>query len=115
MRKIIITFLIATLYTSMNLHAQDSATDQQAAELLESVSFTINGMACQEGCADVISANLKKISGVRFAEVSFATRLANIEFDANAVSIDSLKSIITNTKVKNYSYTIEEEVLIEDN
>lgn len=115
MRKNIVAFLIVILLNGINLQAQDSKTIKQTSEVLESVNFTINGMACQEGCADAISANLKKVSGVYFAEVSFSTRLATIEYNANVVSVDSLKSVITNTKVKEYIYTIEEEVLIEDN
>lgn len=68
--------------------------------------FEINGMACQEGCADKISSNVMAAEGVSSAIVSYEKKEAIIEFNPNAVSITDLKSIITNTKVKDYIYTI---------
>jgi copper chaperone CopZ len=110
MKRFVIGFLSVFLLGNMTLSAQESRD-----EVSESAVITIEGMACQEGCADTISANLKKVSGVTAVEVSYATGQANINFNTNEVSIDVLKAVITNTKVKNYVYTIKEVVLVEYN
>lgn len=68
--------------------------------------FEINGMACQERCADKIGSNLTAIEGVSSAVVSYEKKEAIIEFNPNVLSITDLKSVITNTKVKDYIYTI---------
>ncbi len=114
MKKHIICFLGIVLFGSFILSAQESNSRQQE-QLSASAVITIEGMACQEGCADAISANLKKVPGVTSVQVSFATGLANIDFNKNEVSMDDLKAVITNTKVKDYIYTIKEVELTEDN
>lgn len=71
-----------------------------------SVIIEVEGMACQEGCADKISASLKETSGILVADVSYERKEAIIEFDPDILSLEDIKSIITNTKVKEYIYTI---------
>jgi copper chaperone CopZ len=66
----------------------------------------IDGMACQEGCADKIASNLKETEGVISAEVSFKDKKGVVVFDQNLVSIEDLKFVITSTKVKDYEYII---------
>ncbi|WP_171036999.1 heavy-metal-associated domain-containing protein [Maribacter algarum] len=72
------------------------------------ISVTIEGMACQEGCADTIAENLRKVEGINTAEVSYKNGEALIEYDNRLISIDGLKKIITDTKVKNYVYIVKE-------
>ncbi len=113
MRKNLICFLSIVLFCCAQLTAQEPNNVGQT-EVTQSAVISIEGMACQEGCADAINANLEKISGVISSEVSFATGQANINFNRNEISIDSLKSVITNTKVKDYVYSIKD-VILEDN
>lgn len=114
MRQDIICFLSLVLFGCMTLAAQDSSDDDPG-DFSKSVIITIKGMACQEGCADAISANLKKVPGVTAVAVSFASGKAVIDFKNNEVAIDTLKEVITKTKVKEYVYTIKEVELLADN
>lgn len=66
----------------------------------------VAGMACQEGCADKISDNLNKADGVVSAVVSYDKKEAIITFDSEIIPLEKVKNIITNTKVKDYAYSI---------
>ena len=79
------------------------------------VTIEIDGMACQEGCADKIASSLNETEGVISAEVSFKDKKGVIVIDSNLVSIEDLKSIITSTKVKDYLYTINSVTIKEIN
>ncbi len=82
-----------------------------ASSPLKTAVMAIDGMACQEGCADAIKTALEGIKGVRSAEVSYDKKEAVIAFDSNTVSIDDLKNTITDTKVKDYVYTVKNVVV----
>ncbi|SHJ47538.1 Copper chaperone CopZ [Maribacter aquivivus] len=106
--KVLFLFVtIFTLATNASL-AQEDAT--LPAEIESSFSSTIlvgiDGMACQEGCADKISSNLMETEGVVSSEISFENKNGLITFDPTIISIEEVKAVITNTKVKDYVYTI---------
>ncbi len=68
----------------------------------------IEGMACQEGCADTIQASLLQLDGVEKATISFEKAQGVVIFNAEKISADSILKTITNTKVKDYVYTIKD-------
>ena len=70
-------------------------------------TITIDGMACQEGCADAIQKNLVELEGIQSAEVSFDKGEAVVEFIPAKTNPDKIQKTITNTKVKDYVYTIK--------
>jgi len=74
--------------------------------ITNSIEIGIDGMACQEGCADKITSNLKEKDGVISADINFDNKNGLIVFDPTLISIEEVKSIITGTKVKDYKYTI---------
>lgn len=80
---------------------------------MKSVIIGIDGMACQEGCADKIAENLKHTAGVKSVEVSFIEKEAVIDYNPSVIALTDLKYIITNTKVKQYVYTINSVTLKE--
>ncbi|MEH6777020.1 heavy metal-associated domain-containing protein [Maribacter arcticus] len=100
--------IIMFCLTANILIAQDTSNTITVIESASStvVTLEIDGMACQEGCADKIASNLNETKGVISAEVSFKDKNGVVTFDQNLVSIEDLKSIITSTKVKDYEYTI---------
>ena len=99
-------FLLAILFVSYSASAQEVSPTEKTKPAFQSVVITIDGMACQEGCADVINANLKNTTGVTSTATSFETGKAIIEFNPKLVSIDTIKEVITETKVKDYVYSI---------
>ncbi|WP_036157153.1 heavy-metal-associated domain-containing protein [Maribacter forsetii] len=106
--KILVLFITAfTLSTTISL-AQEKSSNIIKLEnrITNSVEVGIDGMACQEGCADKIASNLKEKDGVISADISFDNKNGLIVFDPSLISIDEVKSIITGTKVKDYKYTI---------
>ncbi|EAQ99781.1 hypothetical protein FB2170_07494 [Maribacter sp. HTCC2170] len=76
--------------------------------MVKMADISIEGMACQEGCADAIQANLTKIKGVNAAEVKYESGKAKIEFNPSLVSSEEIQKTITDTKVKDYIYTIKD-------
>ncbi|MFK7811141.1 MAG: heavy-metal-associated domain-containing protein [Maribacter sp.] len=96
--KLLVFFLT---FSSMFLSAQHSEEHIK-------VTITIEGMACQEGCAETIAKNLKETEGIHTAKVSYETGEAIVEYDNGSISMNNLKKVITNTKVKNYVYKVNE-------
>lgn len=90
-------------------------TKNQQATLKESktkpeiaiATITIEGMACQTGCADAIQSNLDEVEGIKSSEVSFEKGEAVIEFIPTKTNSNEIQETITNTKVKDYIYTIK--------
>jgi len=107
MKKTIVLFLIL-IGISSSVVAQTNTTETSISntKTLTQVAIEIDGMACQEGCADKISLNLKNTEGIKEANVNYVNKEAIIRFDPKLVSIENIKSVITNTKVKQYVYTI---------
>ncbi|MGB3144130.1 MAG: heavy metal-associated domain-containing protein [Maribacter sp.] len=83
-----------------------ASTSNVTQHIMSTAILEIEGMACQEGCADKISSNLMETDGIASAYVSYADKRAVISYDPSLVSIDAIESIIINTKVKNYAYTV---------
>ena len=54
-------------------------------------TFPIKGMHCAS-CAAIITKTVKKIPGVKDANVNFATEEAKIEFSEEAVDVEKLNS-----------------------
>ncbi len=106
--KILILFVTLFTLTSQATLAQED--DTLPTEVINSDSKTIligiDGMACQEGCADKISSNLMESEGVVSSDISFKDKSGLITFDPNIITMEEVKRIITDTKVKDYVYTI---------
>ncbi|MDF4203558.1 heavy-metal-associated domain-containing protein [Maribacter sp. SA7] len=106
--KILILFVsIFTLTTQVSL-AQEGETIivEDLVSDSSTILLTIEGMACQEGCADKISSNLMESEGVVSSDISFKNKSGLITFDHNIITLEEVKTIITDTKVKDYVYTI---------
>lgn len=101
---LILVFIVQCTSTKSTQNITDATSNK-------TVLITIEGMACQEGCADTIKMNLEDLKGVQSAEVSYDKKQAVVSFDKNTVSLDVLKNTITDTKVKDYNYTIKNVVL----
>ncbi|WP_291962308.1 heavy-metal-associated domain-containing protein [Maribacter sp.] len=106
--KILILFItIFTISTSASF-AQEGETLPN--EILvgnsTTILLTIEGMACQEGCADKISSNLMETEGVVSSDINFKNKSGLITFDPSIITTEEVKKIITDTKVKDYSYSI---------
>ena len=97
----------------LNCQAQDNTLAPTATEVAKSITaiVEIDGMACQEGCADAIRAHLKDVKGVSHAAVSFVDKSATIHFDPTVTSMANIEKVITDTKVKAYVYTIRKVTL----
>lgn len=85
--------------------AQNNTNIEQP-QMTSIAEISIDGMACQEGCADKISFNLKQTPGVITAEVSYDRKEAIIQFNPKIIAPSALETVITSTKVKAYVYTI---------
>jgi copper chaperone CopZ len=108
--KLFIT-LTALFFVSTLSLAQEGRTES---EKITSVLIEVEGMACQEGCADKISSNLIGTPGITTADVSYLKKEALVKFNPNIISLSDIKSIITNTKVKDYTYTIVKTTIKEE-
>lgn len=105
--------LLIFAFTAPVITAQTpSSINKQAVEFTTTTAYiTIDGMACQEGCADTIAKNLEETQGIQSAEVSYDDGKALVKFDDSQIKLKEIEDIITSTKVKDYIYTIQNTVL----
>lgn len=61
------------------------------------IDFEIEGMSCAMGCAKVIEKNLAKMDGVKSVKVDFESKTANIEYDAQMTSQESIIATVKKT------------------
>lgn len=59
----------------------------------ENAIFSISGMHCAS-CAGIIEKSLKKVSGVKEANVNFASEKARVLYDASVTTIDKLSEAV---------------------
>lgn len=105
--KLFIPSILALLFVNLSFgQVTQNETLPVKKPTISTAIVGIDGMACQEGCADKISANLLAIEGVVSATVSYDKKEAVITFDPNTVTAKKLETVITDTKVKEYVYTI---------
>ncbi len=71
---------------------------------MNTTTYKIKGMHCAS-CAGIIEKTLKKIEGVRSAEVNYGTEAAKIDFDANKTSAHQLSEQL---KPLGYSFMLED-------
>ncbi|PID68789.1 MAG: heavy metal transporter [Flavobacteriales bacterium] len=61
---------------------------------LKKVSFNIEGMTCEIGCAKTIQSKLAKSKGVQNAVVNFDEKLGNVTYDSSKISVESIVEIV---------------------
>lgn len=107
MKLFLSLLLLCTMSNSiLGQDVVEKDTNIENGQMISTAIVGIDGMACQEGCADKIGLNLQNAPGVIAAEVSYEKKEALVKFDPEVVSISELESVITSTKVKTYVYTI---------
>ncbi len=102
----LLIFLLFVSCTSTKNH-QLAQKDSRANSNIAIATIIIDGMACQEGCADVIRKNLVDLEGIRSAEVSYDKSEAVVEFIPAITNSEKIQKTIKNTRVKDYIYTIK--------
>ncbi len=100
------------ILTAMFLVGCTSLRDKQAKQpqpdsLTALANITIEGMACQAGCADAIQKNLQILEGINSAEVNYENGEALVVYIPTKTNPDIIQETITNTKVKDYVYSIK--------
>lgn len=105
--------ILALAFASPVITAQTpTPTKTRTVEFTTTIAYvTIDGMACQEGCADTIAKNIEEAKGVQSALVSYTEGKAIIKFDNTLIKIAEIEDIIKGTKVKDYVYAIKNTVL----
>ena len=58
------------------------------------VSFKIEGMTCEVGCAGLLTRKLNKTEGVTSAKIDFETSKASVGFDSTKVNVDQLVKVV---------------------
>lgn len=108
-KTIYLLFFLA--FSSALISAQENNQNATISSEKISAVITIEGMACQEGCADAIAKSLLETEGIDSAKVSYETKEALVQFDNSLVTINGLKKVITDTRVKDYVYVVKELVI----
>ena len=63
---------------------------------VKKISFTIEGMTCEEGCAGFLQRKLNKAEGVSGAEIDFEQEKATVIFDDAKTSTEDVVKIVAN-------------------
>lgn len=87
--KIILLFVLSVFsFVACKQESKKDVVVQQKvlAENPQSISLSISGMTCEIGCAKLIQSKLSKKEGITNAKVIFKDSIANVEFNASAIS-----------------------------
>lgn len=74
-------------------------TDEKAVELsanLSHISFPIQGMTCEVGCAARIEKKVAASNGIMSSKVDFEGKTAYVSFDPSETSFDAIRTTIEN-------------------
>lgn len=61
---------------------------------MKTEKFNVNGMGCV-GCSKTVQNTLQDLEGVKDAVVDFETKVANVEYDQDKVSVNELQAAVS--------------------
>lgn len=106
MRKYIITAIFCVVFLvscqqnqvvqTKKENKQEVVSQEIANENIVRKEFYIEGMSCQVGCATRIGKALKKVNGIKIANVDFSSKTATVEYDKTQLDEVKIKTIIEN-------------------
>lgn len=78
------------LFVYLPVHAQKGAPPIT----YKTIELKVDGMTCQQGCADGIDRKFKTVKGVKKSTTSLKSGTSKITYDPSTIDIKSLISII---------------------
>lgn len=94
MKKLVISFIVTSSFLMFGCdEAKLVETDIRVKSKLLTTKIKIGKMTCQ-GCANGINKKISRIDGVKSIEVSYATSMAIVSFDASKVQTQNFSDII---------------------
>ena len=70
------------------------ATTSKKVGTVKTIKVEVNGMSCQDGCANSIDATFKKTPGIISSKTSFDNSLSEISFDNSKISEKEIVALI---------------------
>lgn len=92
---------VITLGCSGSEESQETTENVQTANA--TATIVIDGMMCQENCANSVQSSLSSIKGVDNCTVDFESKTATVVFNNGLVTEDKLKSAVTGLNDGQYS------------
>lgn len=86
-------YLFVLFFSLSLLSCKDKAASSKV--FAKSISFTIDGMSCEVGCAGLLERKLKKADGVISAKINFEAKEAQVSFDSTKTTSDKVVKIVT--------------------
>lgn len=84
MKKILIGLTTLVLMSCQNTSVTEN----------KKVSFKIEGMTCEVGCAGLLTRKLNKTEGVTSAKIDFEASKASVGFDSTKVNVGQLVKVV---------------------
>jgi copper chaperone CopZ len=100
------TFLVASLSlllvscknennsSTEEIQAVEQDTTNTVVTNSQTISFEIEGMTCEVGCANLIEGKLNKLDGITEAKVDFKTKTATVTYDADKVNQEKITKTV---------------------
>ena len=85
------------LFSKKGLVNYSNSTVKKAFKSPKQITMSIEGMICAVGCAATIEKNLNKTNGIKFAQVDFKTKKAELTYDSNLLTTDNITQIVLNS------------------
>ncbi|MBL18853.1 MAG: hypothetical protein CMC82_03360 [Flavobacteriaceae bacterium] len=101
MKRLFFYILILTILSCASKNPEEktiSQSDEAAVtmsdENLSKISFQVEGMTCEVGCAARIEKKVAAMEGVAMSKVDFEAKTAFVSFDPTTTSFDKVKTTI---------------------
>ena len=98
------------------IFACGSANEKANLAVNSNSTLEIEGMTCQEGCANYIERKVAKMEGVQSCKVDFEGKMATVIYDDNQVNEEKFKELIEGLEDNKYKVSnIETEKISKTN
>jgi copper chaperone CopZ len=101
MKNILLIFVLSLGLSTM--YGQTSSTDTKSETTnttMKTVKIKVDGMSCQQMCANGIDKKLKSTEGVKESKTTLESGMSVVTFDASKISPKEIVSLIEQRKYK---------------
>ena len=85
------------LFSKKGLVNYSNSAVKKAFKSPKQITMSIEGMICAAGCAATIEKNLNKTNGIKFAQVDFKPKKAELTYDSDLLTTDNITQIVLNS------------------
>lgn len=90
LKHILLFFTLSSVIFSCQEKVVQKGENISAAQSIQHLEVSIEGMTCEIGCAKLIESKIHKLEGITFSKVNYEHKIGQFTFDTNKISQEEL-------------------------